>query len=395
MIHEQQRQRVFEVAKSALIVLSAYDEMQLSGDMVAPFLQESSFWWLTGIEEAGWKLILDGSQKKSTLVRPARSQVDVVFNGRMTDRQVREVSRIDRIIDIDDFEKELRQLRRHHSIVQTIDNIHYGDTMHLNPAQNELNKTLKRIFDSVQSCNQMIAGLRAIKQPEELKCMQKAIDVTTRAFQDVREILDSCRSENEIEAEFTHRFRRADALHAYEPIVASGKNACTLHYIANNAKVGARDMVLIDIGARVDGYSADITRTYCRNPTKRQRAVHEAVLKAQKKVIALISPGLPVSEYVKKGDMIMREALHDLGLLDDLSDDSTFRKYFPHAMSHGLGVDTHDSLGSPRCLEVGMVITVEPGIYIEEEGIGVRIEDDILVTNDGSRNLSGVLSTAL
>ena len=395
MMHEQQRQRVFEVAKSALIVLSAYDEMQLSGDMAAPFLQESSFWWLTGIEEAGWKLILDGSRKKSTLVRPTRSQVDVVFNGRMTDRQVREVSRIDRIIDIDDFEKELRQLRRHHSIVQTIDNIHYGDTMHLNPAQSELNKTLKRIFDSVQSCNQMIAGLRAIKQPEELKCMQKAIDVTARAFQDVREILDSCRLENEIEAEFTYRFRRADALHAYEPIVASGKNGCTLHYIANNAKVGARDMVLIDIGARVDGYSADITRTYCRNPTKRQRAVHEAVLKAQKKVIALIAPGLPVSEYVKKGDMIMREALHDLGLLDDLSDDSTFRKYFPHAMSHGLGVDTHDSLGSPRCLEVGMVITVEPGIYIEEEGIGVRIEDDILVTNDGSLNLSGALSTAL
>lgn len=91
----------------------------------------------------------------------------------------------------------------------------------------------------------------------------------------------------------------------------------------------------------------------------------------------------------------MREALHDLGLLDDLSDDSTFRKYFPHAMSHGLGVDTHDSLGSPRCLEVGMVITVEPGIYIEEEGIGVRIEDDLLVTNDGSQNLSGALSTAL
>lgn len=395
MMHEQQRQRVFEVAKSALIVLSAYDEMQLSGDMAAPFLQESSFWWLTGIEEAGWKLILDGSRKKSTLVRPTRSQVDVVFNGRMTDQQVREVSRIDRIIDIDDFEKELRQLRRHHSIVQTIDNIHYGDMMHLNPAQNELNKTLKRIFDSVQSCNKMTAGIRAIKQPEELKCMQKAIDVTTRAFRDVREMLDGCRSENEIEAEFTYRFRRADALHAYEPIVASGKNACTLHYIANNAKVGARDMVLIDIGARVDGYSADITRTYCRNPTKRQRAVHEAVLKAQKKVIALIAPGLPVSEYVKKGDMIMREALHDLGLLDDLSDDSTFRKYFPHAMSHGLGVDTHDSLGSPRCLEVGMVITVEPGIYIEEEGIGVRIEDDILVTNDGSRNLSGTLSTAL
>ena len=148
-MHEQQRQRVFEVAKSALIVLSAYDEMQLSGDMAAPFLQESSFWWLTGIEEAGWKLILDGSRKKSTLVCPARSQVDIVFNGRMTDQQVREVSRIDRIIDIDDFEKELRQLRRHRSIVQTIDNIHYGDTMHLNPAQNELNKTLKRIFDSV------------------------------------------------------------------------------------------------------------------------------------------------------------------------------------------------------------------------------------------------------
>lgn len=394
-MHEQQRQRVFDAAKGALMVLSAYDEMQLSGDMSAPFLQESSFWWLTGIEEAGWKLILDGSRKKSMLVRPARSQVDVIFNGCMTDEQIREISGIDQIIDIEDFEKELRQLRRYHSVVQTVDNTHHDDTMHLNPAQNELSKTLKRIFESVQSCNQMIAGLRAIKQPEELKRMQKAIDTTTRAFQDVRMMLDGCRSENEIEAEFTYRFRRAGASHAYEPIVASGNNACTLHYIANSAKVGARDMVLIDIGARVDGYSADITRTYCRNPTKRQRAVHEAVVRVQQKVIAMIAPGLPVGEYVKKSDMIMREALHDLGLLDDLSDDATFRKYFPHAMSHGLGVDTHDSLGSPRCLEVGMVITVEPGIYIEEEGIGVRIEDDVLVVDNGSRNLSGALSTAL
>lgn len=395
MLHANNRSRLFDVLEGGLVVLAAYQEMQQSGDMTAPFLQESSFWWATGIEEPGWRVILDGTRRRATLVRPHRSQLDIVFYGESSDDAIRAMSGIDTIIDAQDFEHELRQLRRQHVMVQTVDNKHTGEGVVSNPAQAELREVLERIFHSVQDCGSAFAALKAIKQPEEITRMRQAIAVTTQAFEHVIGTLKSYKSENEIEAEFTYRFRRANATHAYAPIVAGGKNACTLHYGANSEKVGSREMILIDIGARYMGYSADITRTYCRNPTKRQRAVHAAVERAQQAIIALIEPGLLIQDYITKSDDIMRGALRELGLVKDDSDTEAFRRYFPHAISHGLGIDTHDSLGAPRYFEPGMVLTVEPGIYIPEEGIGVRIEDDILVTTTGHENLSQGLSTAI
>lgn len=328
------------------------------------------------------------------VVRPQRSEIDIIFNGQSDDDEIKRVSGINKIISHDEFEPTLRRLSQSHPMVRTIiDETQYDFTP--NPAGRDLVATLRRIFSSVQDCSLAIHKLRAIKQPDEIKKMQRAIDLTAKAFGEVRQLLETQKSEAELEAEFNYRFRRAGATHAYAPIVASGRNACTLHYESNNAKINSRSMVLIDIGARVDGYSADITRTYCVNPTTRQREVHAAVERAEKAIIDLIKPGLPVSEYALESDRIMKRALQSIGLLDNLNDEATFRKYFPHAISHGLGVDTHDSLGKPRTLEPGMVLTVEPGIYIPEEKIGVRIEDDILVTENGHRNLSKKLPTGL
>lgn len=394
MFHESNRQRLYKKSQGELIVLTAYDLLQQSGDMSAPFLQESTFWWLTGITEPGWKLILDTARSQATLVRPARSEVDIIFNGESDDESIYEVSGIKEVIPAKDFEAHLRQLHRRHTIVKTI-NPKQAHEFVLNPALATLQLTLKRIFDSVQYCDRQIAELRAIKQPEEIARMRKAIKLTCETFSAVRRKLDTLKNEAEIEAEFIYQFHRTGAKHAYEPIVAGGKNACTLHYVANNAKVHAREPILIDIGARVDGYSADITRTYCRNPTKRQRAVHAVVEKAEQETIALIAPGVSIRDYMEHSDAIMKNALRELGLIDEGDSSDSYRTYFPHAMSHGLGVDTHDSLGAPRYFEPGMVLTVEPGIYIPEEGIGVRIEDDILVTETGYENLSGALPTAL
>jgi Xaa-Pro aminopeptidase len=152
---------------------------------------------------------------------------------------------------------------------------------------------------------------------------------------------------------------------------------------------------VIDIGARINGYAADVTRTYAIKPSKRQQAVHAAVQNVHQRIIELLKPGLLVADYARTVDEIMKDALQTLGLLDRRDDETTYRKYFPHAVSHGLGVDVHDRLGSPRYFEPGMVITVEPGIYIPEEGIGVRIEDDILITETGHDNLTRKLSTDL
>ena len=169
----------------------------------------------------------------------------------------------------------------------------------------------------------------------------------------------------------------------------------TLHYTKNSDKLAKNRLVLIDIGARVNGYCADITRTYGIRPTKRQRAVHAAVEAAHHRIIELIQPNLAIAEYMHAVDEIMKDALCELNLLEARSDDTTYRRYFPHSVSHGLGVDVHDSLGKPQFLQPGMVLTVEPGIYIAEEGIGVRIEDDILVTETGHLNLTAGLSTSL
>ena len=394
MFHSDNRHRLYTKAKGQLIIIAGYDSVQLSGDMAALFLQESSFWWVTGINQPGWKVVLDTARQKATLVRPERSRVDVIFNGDSDDSEVSRASGINDIISASEFESFLRQLRRNHTVAQTLTPKEEHEFA-LNPAKGNLTAVLQRTFKSVQYCDSLFAELRAIKQPEELRRMRTAAKLTCDTFAVVRSKLATLKTEAEVEAEFVYAFHRKGAEHAYEPIVASGKNACTLHYTDNASKLQAREMVLIDIGARVEGYSADVTRTYCRNPTKRQQAVHQAVVEAEQAIIKLITPGLPIMEYLEKVDEIMRQSLHELGLLDDISDTETYRKYFPHAVSHGLGVDTHDSLGKPRYLEPGMVLTVEPGIYISDESIGVRIEDDILVTETGHENMTARLSTAL
>ena len=227
--------------------------------------------------------------------------------------------------------------------------------------------------------------------------MKKAISLTVDAFEYVRPLIELMKYEYEVDAEFGYYFRRHGAKgHAYDPIVAGGKNACTLHYMNGNAKLKKRELLLLDIGVRHFGYPSDISRTYAiGEPTRRQQEVHSAVRRAQKKIISLLEPHLMLDQYHRDVDAIMAEALIELGLMKDTSDTDNYRRYFPHAISHGLGIDPHDSLGPHRSFVENMVVTVEPGIYIPEEGIGVRIEDDILITKTGRSNLSARLSTDL
>jgi Xaa-Pro aminopeptidase len=249
-------------------------------------------------------------------------------------------------------------------------------------------RQLERTFTRVEDCRQDLARLRAIKQPEEIAAMKKAARLTTAAFDLAHDKLSQVSTEYELEAEFTGYFRSHDGTHAYDPIVAAGKNACTLHYIENGAKLHAGQFILIDIGARVDGYAADVTRTYAHGKiSSLQQTMHATLYQAQQAIVELIEPHLPLIEYQKKVDEIMISALEKLGLIKH-GDIEGLRNYFPHAVSHGLGIDVHDSLGAPRALEEGMVLTVEPGIYVPKKGIGLRLEDDILVTAKGHQNLT-------
>jgi len=389
------RTAIAEKLSGGLLVISAYTKMQRMSDMAAMFEQEPNFWYLTGIEYADWILVLDGSTGNSWLIAPKIDSVHSLFDGSLSYSDAKDISGVDRVVDADEGVELLRQLSRKHSVVHTI-----GQPMHanrygftLNPSIAALRQKLQRTFTHLRDADKELSGMRAIKQPEELVAIKKAVTQTCASFDTVRQKLDTFKYEYEIAAEFDYDFRRLGTKgHAYDPIIASGLNACTLHYVANNSRLKKPSLVLMDVGARVGGYAADITRTYAYGTvTVRQKQIHEAVQGAHTRAIELLRPGLSVIEYQQEVDDIMKEALKSLGLQHD---SDSLRRYFPHAISHGLGVDVHDSLGAPKYFLPNMVLTVEPGIYIPEESIGVRIEDDILITANKHENLSRKLSVS-
>lgn len=392
------RQRLLDSLGSGIVVLTAYTKMQGSADEAALFEQEANFWWLSGINVPGWWLIIDGFAERSWLVAPAVTDSHQLFEGSLAPEQALSTSGADGVLRYDEAVEKLRGLARKHSVTYTLGEPPYARYVDftLNPAPKKLRNLLERTFTSVQDCRKDLARLKAIKQPAELAAITKAVALTEEVFQTVKGRLSSSRYEYEAEAELTYGFRRHEAKHAFAPIVAAGKNACTLHYSENAGNLGKRQLVLIDAGARLGGYPADLTRTFAAGePTKRQIAVHKAVQDAERRIIGLLEPELKLEDYSRAVDGIMKEALQSLDLMRSLDDEDNYRRYFPHAISHGLGVEVHDSLGGWKYLQPDMVLTVEPGIYIPEEGIGVRIEDNIVITHDGRRNLSHRLSTDL
>lgn len=392
------RQRLVEQLSGGSFALSAYTKMQRGHDMAAMFEQEANFWWLTGINAPDWWVIVDGARQRTWLVMPEVDETHQIFDGSLSPDVAKELSGADEVLTSDQGLKMLRNMAKKHSVIHTLGDFPSAEFLDftLNPAPKKFHDLLIRTFHSVQDCRKDMAQLRAIKQPEEIQALKQAINLTIDAFNETKAKLTKLKTEYEVEAEFTYYFRRHNAQHAYDPIVAAGGNACTLHYGDNASKLKKRELLLMDIGARSGGYPADITRTWAiGEPTKRQKEVHAAVQEAQQKIIALITPDLAVDAYQREVDEIMIDALMGLGLMKHRADEKAYHRYFPHAVSHGLGVDVHDSLGRPKRLQTNMVLTVEPGIYIPEEGIGVRIEDDILVAADGRTNLSGALSTEL
>ena len=388
------RQSLMGKIDSKLVVVAGNVALQRSNDAAFAFAQEANFWYLTGINDAQWRLVI--TDEKSWLIAPDIDEIHRIFDGGLSHSDAQEISGVDEVISFQDGETLLATLLQTHEQVGSLGSDPHEEyyDFSLNPGPIVLLEFLRKQGATVEDIRRPLARLRAIKQPAEIAVMRQAIAVTIAGFERIKDKLDTYHYEYEIEADFTHAFVSAGASgHAYDPIVAAGKNACTLHYVKNQAKLTPGEFVLLDIGASVDGYAADISRTYAYGDiSDRQRAVHAAVEQAHLAIIELLRPGLVIAEYFAAVDDIMKRALTSLDLLETESD---YRKYFPHSISHGLGIDVHDSLGGPKELQVGMVLTVEPGIYIPEEGIGVRIEDDILITETGHENLSQKLSTSL
>jgi Xaa-Pro aminopeptidase len=396
---EANRARAMEKLQGGLLVVAGYTGMQRGNDAEFRFEQEASFWYLTGIEFPDWWLIMDAKRGKSWLVGPEIDEMHRLFQESLLDDDAKKTSGITDILSRDQAMSMLRTASKSHQLVYTVDlpsyHSHFGFT--LNPAVHEMREMLKRTFSTVRDFRPELTKLRAIKQPIELEMMQTAIDLTITTFQSVKKKMLSYKYEYEIEADLSYAFRATGASgHAFDPIIASGGNATVAHYFTNNSPLKKSTLVMMDIGVRYNGYCSDITRTLAiGKPTKRQIAVHGAVQSAQRQIIELLKPGLLIEDYQKQSDVIVKQEMLKLKLMESMDDDKAYRRHFPYALSHGLGVDVHDALGRPKAFEPGMVLTVEPGIHIAGEKIGVRIEDDILITETGHRNMSAKLSTDL
>ena len=385
----------------APIVVTANGLLQRSGDSGYAFNQDANFWYLTGIDEPDILLVMD--RDKEYLIVPKRSPSRETFDGAIAADILKQRSGIKTVYDDKSGWKQLESRLKKVKHVATVAPAppyidHFG--LYANPARAVLLSRLKTYKPELEllDLGPHLSRLRMIKQAVEITAIQKAIDITVSSIRATTKPnkLKSFKHEYEIEAELSRGFRRLGSEgHAFEPIVAAGERACTLHNVTNNGKLAANQLVVIDVGAQVEYYAADITRTVSTgNFTKRQQSVYNAVLEVQNFAIKLLKPGLMLKDYEQQVEHFMGEKLRELGLIKTINS-ANVRKFYPHATSHFLGLNVHDVGDYDRPLEPGIVLTVEPGIYIKQEAIAVRIEDDVLITATGNKILSNKLPRAL
>ena len=376
----ENRKKIMKKTKRGFIFLSAYEKVQKTADMAGEFWQEANFYWLSGIDWPEWKILIDVENENTWLVEPNISDIQKSFEGYLSKEKASEISGVNNFLTIKEAMDKIKNQEVYSLKPQSKDEIWSRGNYMIKKHWKDVSGFAKNINDIREHSN----PIRAIKTDYEINKIKEVIDITRKGFGEIDRRRDEISYESDIEAIFNYVFTKNQSTHAYSPIVASGKNACIMHYDKNASKIDGP--VLMDIGARKDFFSADVTRMfYLTKPTKRQAEIHETLNDAQKNIIDLIKPGKSIRDYLDESDEIMKQAMIRLGIFKENSD---FRKYYPHAIGHGLGIDVHEGLGGFDVFQPGMIMTVEPGIYIQDESVGFRVEDDILVTESGNDNLT-------
>ena len=383
---------------TAPIVLSANGILQQSGDNVFPFKQDPNFWYFTGINEAGLILVID--KEKEYLITPNRPRFSDIADGEIDNEQLINTSGINTVLDYQEGWKKLtNRIKRskHIAIVPAPPSYIEEYDLYTNPAKATLQAKLKSINEDISflDIRNHVVKQRLIKQPEEIASIQAAVNITSKAIKKIAKNISKYKYEYEVDAAIEFEFRNSNSKAAFTSVVSSGKNSVTIHYNKAEAELKDNELLLMDIGAQVNNYAADLTRTISivGKMTKRQKQVFNVVLEVQKFAYSLIKPGVIYRDYELKIEHYMGEKLRELGLINTIERESV-RKYFPHMTSHFLGIDVHDVGPIDTVFKSNMVLAVEPGIYIPEEGIGIRIEDNILITKNGIKILSDNLPSS-
>jgi Xaa-Pro aminopeptidase len=393
----ENRKRYRELLKPGSIAFfNANDEMPRNGDGNFPFRQNSDLFYLSGIDQEKTLLVICPDcplpQYREVLFLLQTNEKIAVWEGhKYTKEEARAASGIHTVMWLEEMDAILTIMMNHASVVYL--NINENDRFSSVVPYRELRfaSEIKTKYPghAFERSGPLMAALRSIKSDTEISLMEEAIAITGKAFRRVLAFTRPGVWEYEIEAEISHEFTRNRANgHAYTPIIASGKNACVLHYIDNNQQCQSGEVILMDFGAEYANYAADLTRCVPVNGkfTTRQADVYNAVLRVMRAATAMLVPGNTIEKYHVEVGRIMEEELIRLGLLSkaDVSKQDPasplYKKYFMHGTSHFLGLDVHDIGDKYAPMKAGMVFTCEPGIYIPEEGLGIRLENDILIT---------------
>ncbi|MEJ8802851.1 aminopeptidase P N-terminal domain-containing protein [Pontibacter sp. H249] len=388
---------------SSVAIFNSNDVMPTNADGTMPFRQNSDLFYLSGIDQEKSILLLfpdarDERMKEILFVRETNDHILKWEGYKLTKEQAREVSGIKTILWTHEFKSVLHTLLSEVEHVYLNSNEHPRAVVEVESRDARFMKWMQQQYPlhKYERAAPLMHLLRAVKSEQEIELIQQACKITEKAFRRVLGFIKPGVMEYEIEAELYHEFiRNRSRGPAYQPIIASGANACILHYVDNNRACKDGELVLMDFGAEYANYASDLTRTVPVNGkfTKRQLEVYDSVLRVMKAATQMLVPGNTLRQYHQFVGTVMENELMQLGLLSESDvrnqdpQKPLYRKYFPHGTSHHLGLDVHDVGDKHRAFEEGMVFTCEPGIYIKEEGIGIRLENDILITGNGPVDL--------
>ena len=400
----ENRERLSQLLKpKSLAIFNSNDPMPTNADGTMGFHQNSDLFYLTGIDQEESILLLfpncPDPKHREVLFLKETSELIAIWEGyKYTKEHALEVSGIQKIYWTSQFETVLNTL------VYEAENIYLNSNEHLRNHSSVQTRDTKFIIwakehfplHKFERVAPLMHQLRSIKSFLEIELITKACQITELGFRRLLNFVKPDVTEYEIEAELIHEFvRNRSKGFAYSPIIASGANACVLHYLENNQVCRDGDLILLDVAAEYANYNSDLSRTIPINGrfTTRQRAVYNAVLRVFKYAQSILNVGVLWEEYQKEVESFMESQLIDLGLLNrhevekQNPDSPLLKKYFMHGVSHHLGLDVHDVWNKYRKIEAGMVFTIEPGIYIKEEGLGIRLENNFLITETGNIDL--------
>ncbi len=383
---------------NALAVFNSNDIYPISADSTMPFKQHTDIFYLSGIDQEESVLLIhkdaQGKISEVLFVKETNEHIAVWEGHKLTQAEAQKISGINQVYWLSEFDAQLKQYVSESKNLYINTNEHARNSALTETREDRFIKKIQSEYPNhiYQKSNPLLHQIRAVKEPEEIELIQHACNLTEKGFRRVLSFIKPDVWEYEIEAEFIHEFiKNRSKGFAYTPIIASGKNANILHYIENDQQCKAGDLLLLDVAAEYANYSSDMTRTIPVSGrfTPRQKEVYQSVLRIKNEATRMLKPGLLFKDYNTNIGELMTGELIQLGLLDkhDLQNQTpekpAYKKYYMHSTSHFLGLDTHDYGDNTKPMQAGMVLTVEPGIYIPEESIGIRLEDNVVIQEKG------------